>query len=119
MYQYSAANVRRRTYFFVAFSGWATVGAPFLSIESGKAFFEAEILSAEGEVFVGITGTNVRWGESGFTKALGQTEASWSILSVNGEAYNRFKANVFICWRMISGAHVRDEYHVVQKGQSH
>ena len=52
---------------------FVVVGLPLLSRSSGKMAFELEVLKAEGELFVGLVGSNFR------SVHVGADETSWAL----------------------------------------
>jgi len=72
---------------------WTTVGAPFLMMVSGKAYFEVEVCDTSGNLYVGIVGTNFGCNFTG--NYIGDDDISWSIYADDGDARHRGKWTSF------------------------
>ena len=65
-----------------------TVGAPYLAITRGKVYFEIEVCSSTGRVWVGLAGTNFQTIFRENTWHINEDSMCWCVESGLGESYH-------------------------------
>ena len=76
---------------------WATLWAPYLTVSSGRVFFEVEVVTAEGTLGAGFAGTRY---SSTVGADVGDDEISWAIFSFDKARHggNSKKLDTAVGW---------------------